>query len=49
VPELRAQLAQLAGISGYPQVLLRLGYADPAPPTPRISLRDRLIHHKSSH
>lgn len=45
VPELRGQLAEMLGLSGYPHVLLRLGYGPEVPPTPRRSPRAMLIHH----
>jgi len=49
VPDLRARLAELAGISGHPQILLRLGYGEPAAASPRLSLRERLIRHPGGH
>lgn len=45
VEELRPAVAEAAGVGGYPQVLLRLGYGDPVAPTPRRSPRDLLIRH----
>lgn len=37
---LRVQLRQELRIDGHPQALLRLGYAEPAPPTPRRPVDD---------
>ena len=45
VETLRPQLASLIGCSGFPQVLLRLGYGPDTPPTPRRSVRSLLIKH----
>ncbi len=48
VPELRPAVADLAGGTGHPQVLLRLGYGPEVPPAPRRSPREMLIiqrHH----
>lgn len=42
VPGVRERLRQVAGISGYPQLLLRLGYADGVPPTPRRTVDEVL-------
>ncbi|MBM3880508.1 MAG: nitroreductase [Verrucomicrobia bacterium] len=47
VPELRDQLAALIGRAGCPQVLLRLGYAADASPSPRRFVREVLIPHKT--
>ena len=49
VPELRAQLASMLGLAGYPQILLRLGYGEEASPTPRRTVRDVLVMHKTTH
>lgn len=43
VPELRPQLAQWVGRADFPQVLLRLGYGSPVPPTPRRALKEFLL------
>lgn len=40
VAELRPQVAEALGQAGYPQLILRLGYGDPADPTPRRPLED---------
>jgi hypothetical protein len=42
VPHLRAELQRLLGTAAYPQLLLRFGYADTAPTTPRRSLDEVL-------
>ena len=42
IPELRANLQTLFPHNGYPQILLRLGYAHPAKPTPRRTVDDVL-------
>jgi hypothetical protein len=47
VPELRDQVGQLCG-HPHPQVLLRLGYADAASPTPRRPLRSLLIRQEAA-
>ncbi len=44
VPALRQRLHETIGKSGAPQLVLRLGYADPAPAMPRRKLSD-VIHH----
>jgi hypothetical protein len=49
VEETRQQLASGLGVPGYPQSLLRLGYAPPAAPTPRRSVRDVLLRHDGHH
>jgi len=49
VPELRAQLATTLGLAGYPQIVLRLGYAEDVPPAPRRTLREMLVMHKAGH
>lgn len=38
VAELRPRVAEILGRNGYPQLILRLGYSEPAEPTPRRSL-----------
>lgn len=43
MPEVRSQLQQSLNRAGYPQVLLRLGYAQPTQPTPRRSSHDVLF------
>jgi hypothetical protein len=40
VPALRARLRELLGRSGYPQIVLRMGYGAEVKPTPRRALRD---------
>ena len=42
LPALRTQLRHELRIDGHPQALLRLGYAPPAPPTPRRPVDDVL-------
>ena len=42
VPRLRMQIRSRLGLSGYPQAILRMGYAPPARPTPRRDLADVL-------
>jgi hypothetical protein len=42
VPHLRAELQRLLGTATYPQLLLRFGYADTAPTTPRRSFDEVL-------
>jgi nitroreductase len=49
IPDLRLRLSEAIGASGFPQVLLRLGYGPEAPPAPRRSLRQMLLMHKPSH
>ena len=39
----------LAGRSGCPQVVIRLGFGEAAPPSPRRSVRDVLIRHETAH
>lgn len=43
VPELRARLADLLGVTGHPQLVLRIGYGREAPASPRRSLDDVLV------
>jgi hypothetical protein len=43
VQSLRPNLADVAGGMPYPQILLRVGYAPPARPTPRRPLEDMLL------
>jgi nitroreductase len=43
VAELRARLGRILDSSGYPQLLLRLGYAPEGPPTPRREVSAVLI------
>ena len=40
LPGLRVQLRRELRIDGHPEALLRLGYAEPAPPTPRRPVDD---------
>jgi hypothetical protein len=42
IPELREQLRSMTGRSGPPQLLLRMGYAQPTKPTPRRPVREVL-------
>lgn len=42
VPELRAQVCEAIGESGYPQLILRMGYSDSTGPTPRRPLAEVL-------
>lgn len=44
VAELRPRLAKLAGDPGYPQLVLRMGYAEPPPHTPRRTVDEVLMH-----
>lgn len=48
VEALRSEVAAAAGVGGFPQVLLRLGYGDSVPPTPRRNPRSMLIRHPSA-
>jgi hypothetical protein len=48
VPDYRVQVGQLTGRTGFPQLLLRLGYAPPAPPTPRRSVSAVLLRQDPS-
>jgi hypothetical protein len=48
VAELRADVATAVGVGGFPQALLRLGYGQPVPPTPRHTARTRLIRHPAA-
>lgn len=43
IPELRRKLADALGLSGVPQLVLRLGYGPEVPPTPRRDLEDVLL------
>ena len=43
VPELRTKVAEAIGRNDFPQILLRLGYSDPAPVTPRRPLKEVLL------
>jgi hypothetical protein len=42
VPSLRAWLSQIVG-EAFPQLVIRMGYGPPAPPTPRRSVQDVLL------
>jgi len=44
VPELRPRLRDAIGESGFPQLLLRMGYGSEVRPTPRRSAEEVLIH-----
>jgi nitroreductase len=48
IQDLRSRLAELAGLNGYPQVLLRLGYGPEVDPAPRRLLRQMLILHHAA-
>ncbi len=48
VGELRPQVAAAAGVGGCPQILLRVGYGEPVPPTPRRKAHDLLIRHPAT-
>ena len=44
IPELRRQLRDRLDLAGYPQIVLRMGYAEPvSQPTPRRSLDDFIV------
>jgi hypothetical protein len=43
VPELRMKLQEVLGTSGFPQLLLRMGYGPEAQPTPRRPVEEVLI------
>lgn len=43
VPDTRQQLAGVLGVTGFPQVLMRMGYGQPAPFTPRRAVKSVLI------
>lgn len=43
LPHLRLRLRDAAGVAGYPQVLLRLGYGYERPPTPRRGIDEVLL------
>jgi hypothetical protein len=49
IPDLRGRLAEAIGVSGYPQVLLRLGYGSAPCPTPRRPVRQLLLKQKPGH
>ena len=40
VPELRPALGEIVGSQEFPQLVLRMGYADAMPPTPRRTVRE---------
>src|SRR5215207_2125924 len=44
VPELRPQLRDAVGRTGFPQLLLRMGYGPKVRPTPRRTVEEVLIH-----
>jgi hypothetical protein len=48
VESLRTQLSAQLGRTGYPQVLLRLGYGIEVPPTPRRDLRSMVLKQDTS-
>lgn len=48
VPDLRPQVAQLAGVEGFPQIVLRLGYGPEVVATPRRDLHGVLLHQDHS-
>ncbi len=43
VADLRRQLRQALGLSGVPQLVLRFGYGEDVPPTPRRPVEDVLL------
>ena len=43
IPELRVEMAQILNVK-YPQILIRMGYAEPAKHTPRRPVEEVLIH-----
>jgi hypothetical protein len=44
VPEIRARLRSVIGVSSWPQLLLRIGYClEETPRTPRRPLEDALV------
>ena len=43
IPALRAQLCRMLDRTDFPQIVLRIGYGDPVPSTPRRSVRDVLL------
>lgn len=45
VPSLRAALRSKLGVTGYPQVILRMGFAPPTTPTPRRDVSEVLDRH----
>ncbi len=49
VSNFRHRLRELAGRSGFAQLVLRLGYGTPAPPTPRRRLQDVLLTSSELH
>jgi hypothetical protein len=44
VAALRPRLAQVVGVPGYPQLLLRMGYASDVHPSPRRPVRDVVVN-----
>ena len=44
VPELRLRLGDAIGQSGFPQLLLRMGYGSDVRPTPRRPAEEVLVH-----
>ncbi|WP_235999259.1 nitroreductase family protein [Qaidamihabitans albus] len=45
LPEVRSRLAQGLGVEGYPQLLMRVGYAaGPVPQSPRRAVAE-ILHH----
>jgi nitroreductase len=49
VAEIRPRLAESIGRTGFPQVLIRLGYGPEAAPTPRRAVRRLLVPHHGAH
>jgi hypothetical protein len=49
VESLRPQLASTIGAEGYPQILLRLGYAADTAPTPRRTVHEVILKHTGRH
>lgn len=49
VSNFRHRLRELAGRSGFAQIVLRMGYGTPAPPTPRRRIQDVLLSSSTLH
>jgi hypothetical protein len=49
VPSLRAWLSQLVGGKAFPQLVIRMGYGEPSPPTPRRSVQEVLCKGTEEH
>ncbi len=46
VPEVRSMLRRWLATEAYPQVILRLGYGPPVPPTPRRPVHEVILQHR---